>query len=572
MANGLYGVLGMYSCMYYNIHVAATTTTQGRSLVSSAGLCFESFLANSVKFGSLDEVITFIDNVITEDREFDDYAILDKSISIEDCFTKIVYTIGFQWMPIEDDLQMIFDIISNLDQTNINRLYYKNNLYEFMSNSSMSKALVYLVETLETPYLNPNDVPEEIKSEISVFCDLLMEYVYYPHQVIDGIDRMNNMVKSVCLISDTDSTIISMDAWYRFGLELVKGKKLNILNQTVDLIRAAELDEFGDVLPDDMITFEEPLLDYDFYEDKTIEIQRTIDMTKLIPQDGLRFSLINILAYCLDKIINKHMESFNTLNNSLREGKKCHISMKNEFLFKTALLTNAKKNYAVIHELQEGKIRNNELAIAGLTIDKSTVNKTTRDKMKRVLYEDILTIDNIDQVAVIKKLAILEDEIFNSLATGEKNYYKPLTIKSISSYVDPMKLQGIKASVVWNIVRDDDLEAIDLDIRNAIDIVKVEINSSNADKIKDEYPEVYDRLVEIVGLPKQKPANDQYAKTFKGNITAIAIPKDVVTPIWITQFIDYTTIINDNIKNFPINSIGVNTGKTSINYTNIVSL
>ena len=53
----------MYLSIYYNLHVAASVTAQGRHLTSNAGMCFEMFLANNVKFASLDEVLTFIDNV-----------------------------------------------------------------------------------------------------------------------------------------------------------------------------------------------------------------------------------------------------------------------------------------------------------------------------------------------------------------------------------------------------------------------------------------------------------------------------------------------------------------------------
>jgi hypothetical protein len=131
----------------------------------------------------------------------------------------------------------------------------------------------------------------------------------------------------------TDSTIISLDAWYRFGLDKLKGKDLKILHQSVDMVRAIETDEFGDLPPEAlrMVEIDEPLLDYDFFEDKTIEIQRSTDMIKMIPQDNLRYSLINVLAYCLDRIINDYMERFTKHSNSYQEGKKCLIIMKNEF-------------------------------------------------------------------------------------------------------------------------------------------------------------------------------------------------------------------------------------------------
>jgi hypothetical protein len=142
----------------------------------------------------------------------------------------------------------------------------------------------------------------------------------------------------------------------------------------------------------------------------------------------------------------------------------------------------------------------------------------------------------------------------------------------MSSYDDPTRIQGIKASIVWNAVREE-LEPIDLDERNSIDIVKVNINSNNIYKIQNSYPEIYNKLVDLVGLPKEKSKIKQYADLFKGSITAIAIPKDVSTPRWLIEFIDYTNIINDNVKNFPIESLGIRRmGKDTVNYTNIIKL
>ena len=71
----------MYSCMYYNIHVAASVTTQGRSLVSTLGMFFEQFLANNVKFGSMNELIMFIHNVVSETRSRKWYGILDHHVT-----------------------------------------------------------------------------------------------------------------------------------------------------------------------------------------------------------------------------------------------------------------------------------------------------------------------------------------------------------------------------------------------------------------------------------------------------------------------------------------------------------
>ena len=57
----------------------------------------------------------------------------------------------------------------------------------------------------------------------------MKEYVYYRYIFIDRIDRCDNMIKSVTMVSDTDSTIISVDAWYRFIVDKIDGEELVIV-------------------------------------------------------------------------------------------------------------------------------------------------------------------------------------------------------------------------------------------------------------------------------------------------------------------------------------------------------
>ena len=105
--NGFYGCIGNSSCLFYNLHVACATTAQGRSYVSAAGMFFEQFLSNNVKFGSLDQIITFFDNIINEksERKLKDSDFLDRDITVEECFYKIVMTCGFNWIPSEEELE-----------------------------------------------------------------------------------------------------------------------------------------------------------------------------------------------------------------------------------------------------------------------------------------------------------------------------------------------------------------------------------------------------------------------------------------------------------------------------------
>lgn len=224
-----------------------------------------------------------------------------------------------------------------------------------------------------------------------------------------------------------------------------------------------------------------------------------------------------------------------------------------------------KKAYATLQEVQEGNIipKDKQLDIKGIaSMAKSSMADSTRAALQKILLEDILEADTISQLKVIKHLAILEKKIIESIHSGSKDFYKPVTIKSLNSYKDPMRQQGIKASVVWNSIKERNLEAINLEERNAIFVAKCNITKNSLEKIKDSFPYVYEKAIELLEQP-----------AFKGKIDAIAIPRDADVPEWLVELIDYKIIVNDNISGFPIESIGLQRmGNTNVNYTNILQL
>lgn len=234
-------------------------------------------------------------------------------------------------------------------------------------------------------------------------------------------------------------------------------------------------------------------------------------------------------------------------------------------VFKRALITKAKKSYATIQEVQEGNLipqkQSTALDIKGIPcMLKSTMSKTTRSDLKDIMYNDILNKEEISQMDVIKHMAILEKKIINSLRAGNKEYYKPATVKSMDHYSDPMSQQGIKAIITWNTLKTDDLPLIDLEMRNGIDIAKIKVNKRTVDKIQNE--ELREKCKVLI--------EDKY---FKGEATSIAIPKDVEVPEWLMEIIDYDTIVNDNISGFPLESIGCcRNENTKVNWSTMVQL
>jgi hypothetical protein len=568
-ANGIFGILTMCASLVYNLHVGASILAQSRSQISSLSMLFEMFLANNVKFGSVDEIVVYIDNIIGEkrNRKFNDRDILNADVPPEQVFGHLIMMCGWLWIPTEDEMQVVWDIVQNLSQDDLNRVYYKNNLYEFCNNTSMITALKLILEKLEVPYLNPMDPPKEIEAELDVFRDLIVEYVYYSYQIPDRVDRNANMIKSIIMISDTDSCIISLDAWYRFGLSVLDGERIQISKIQVDPFKKIELEDNGDgesrawIHPVEF-NHEE---DYDFYSDEIVEKEHFINPVAFIPQDNVRYSIINIMCYILDYVVNDYMIKFTKANFSWAEGKECKIVAKNEFLFRRALLSDGKKNYASYQEIQEGNFVPAEeaLDVKGLqALTKSSSPDSTKKALKKILLEDILAADNIDQMKILKDMAILEHKIIDSINSGSKEYYKPVNIKSIGAYDDPMRIQGIKASIAWNGLRTGDLDPIDLDTRNHVEVAKVIIDKNTVDRLKD-YPEVYEKAVALLDHPDFKK---------EGKIKAIAIPTTERVPEWLIEVVNTNELVTDNIKGFPIESVCINRFDKPTPISNILQL
>lgn len=564
-ANALYGAQGQYSCILYNLYTAESTTTQGRSAISSSILFFEAFLSNNVKFGSLNELITFIDNVLCEERIFDDNIILDQNITRAECFYKLISTCGFNgWIPTERDLDIIWDILLKVSQEDINRLFYKNNLYYFFDNKIMTRAIKFILKELQAPFLNPNKIPEEITAAMDEVYKMVKEYVYYSHQVIDKLGRAENMQRNVSIIIDTDSTIVSFDAWYRY-----------ILNKTYDVPMKIKNTEYS---IDSFINGSDKMMkvknvkdkiNLEDYSEENVQKERLICPVVMIPQDNLRYSIINIIANICSRLILDYMEKYCNNSNTLGvpgSNRKCLMIQKNEFLFKRAAVCDGKKHYADIQEIQEGNMvpqnMNSAMAVMGLELMKSSLAKQTQEDLKHILYDDILNTRNIDQVNVIKKLQEVENKIHASIKSGERVYLKPAVMKSMNSYDDPMRIQSVRGALVYNKIKFDYMPSINMDERSAVDILKVNINKSNIEPLKDKFPDIYNSLIDILNIA-----------SFKDGIKAISLPPDVKIPDWLFDYIDFNTIVNDNLTPFPIETIGISRmDKKSINYTNIIQL
>lgn len=608
-ANALYGASGKETSVFYCYYMSNGITAQGRSLISSAIMMVEEFLSNNVKFESFNEVVTFIKNVCSEKRAFDDSIVLDEDIDMDLCLAKLVASCGFNYIPSVAHIKLLRKMLCQLSQQDWNRLYYRNNLYYFCDNKYVQEALKNIMVNFSEVYMDPNKIPAEVKEQMDIFYDLLHEYVYHPYIIVDATARSRTMIRDVSILTDTDSTFVSLEGWYRY----VNMRMFNVdmpLRHIVTNIDTGESKEKDEDEP-----FPEPHFDptkcgeyfnenlaYDYDRDEIIERNMAIHPEEICPDRGIKITITNIMSNIIYRIQKEYMKMycdkfnsvdgpFNTTNPKLDSD--CIIILKNEFALKKSLIRDASKNYATIQERQDDTLIPTSacLDIKGMSITKAVCAERTKNKVKAILYSEILEAENVNLFRVVEKLSILEKEIFNSLKSGDTYYYKPARIKSLSGYAKQPPYTFRSAYVYESIRRTND-PAIDLTERNSIKLVNTVINEKTVEKIKDVYPDVYNNIIEFFKIEieekrkaheaKERSRQAECAKdhrpykpikfSHKPEINYVGIPFDALVPEWCVPFIDYERIINDNMKSFPSDDVGLKRQDVeTVNFSNIVS-
>ena len=570
--NAIYGASGLYSSEFYNYYICNAITSQGRDAIASAIMQFEEFLSNNVKFGSLNEVVHFIRCVLDDPRTMRDCDVLDKNVTLEETFFKIISTCGFYYVPTEEDMQIVWDMLTQVSQEDLNRLFYRNNLYWFCENTRVIGLIRKILMKLDFVFIDPNKVPEIISDEMDELYALFKEYVYHPHIIIDATDRCRTMIRDVSILTDTDSSFVSLEGWYGYVYDRIKGIDMPLRHIVTDKETEKPKKElfpvkstfnpYKEVFPNNMT--------FDFDTEDIIAKSEVINPNEMCSEAGLKFSITNIMSNILYRLQVEYMQlyckQYYTWDNDM--DRKCLIVLKNEFAIKNSLITTARKNYVSLQERQEEVIIPNKdgLDVKGLPITKSGVAERTKDQVKSILFHDVLNPESIDQVDIIKKLSMMEKMIYNSLYNGEKDYYKPMRIKALSSYESPT--YAVISADAYNNIKMSTDEAIDLTDRNTICVINTVMNMPNIEKIKDVYPEVYNNAVRYMTmLAKAKNKNVN-----KVMVSYIGIPIKAEVPEWIKPFIDYTAIINDNMNKFPMKEVGImRQGYKTLNTTNMIN-
>ena len=116
-------------------------------------------------------------------------------------------------------------ILKNLDQENLNRIYYKSNFYNFILNSEKAIEIFLSIFTSNVDFTTPNNAPSEIVDKLNKLTSAFLEYVHYNYPTINRTLRLKTMKRNCVVVVDTDSCFLNYGQAYDFFIDKILNKK-----------------------------------------------------------------------------------------------------------------------------------------------------------------------------------------------------------------------------------------------------------------------------------------------------------------------------------------------------------
>lgn len=515
-ANSYYGILSLQSSLLYNPYVQNSVTLTAQDIITTSISAMESFMTNSNKFDNIDEFLDFVSNCTSNAEKYNIDEYVDGSISADKLFE---YLAGRFTKSV--DRSIIRIVVDRLSEHDRNIVYYKNNLLELLSNSYFIKEIIEL--TKEPYILDPSTDDERAKFEqnkehYKQFRELVCSLVFYNHILPDRYSRATTNVRDTIKVVDTDSNFIYADNQIEYLAKLI-GKsddeeiKFNILNLIIDLCQEVEK-----------------------------MVYETLTTNFNIPKD------------------------FRPI-----------INMKNEFVYKTLLITKNKKSYAGWLKSKLGKMIagdsvDTHLDMKGISIKKTTVTKTVRDSLQNLLVENILKKENISLPEIMNEYDRITEIAENELKSGNPEYCIPKQINMFDNYDDPYKQDVVRGVTVRNLF-EPDLKIIPPEKVYLLKLkVKTNFNDPDFQAWKEKYPDKFKLIYKTVFDVNE---GDETFRMKKFGFDIVAIPYDTEKiPEYLLPLIDIDEMINMQLRNANIilEALGIYCNSKDDTASNIIEI
>ena len=513
--NAIYGAFGAKTFQLYNIYTAACTTATAQSLISTTAMAFEAFLNNAVQFRSLGELMTMVANILHHDKHV---LTLDNLRTIKD--PRIVFDMWKERFTNWNDryTSQIMNLLRYRSEEELTRLYYNNNLFEFLENDLIFSKLERIFD-VTTEFRNPNNVPENIREDLEFIWDYCREFVFYNHAYTEQIIRLKHNTRTRVILIDTDSDVINI----------------------------------------------KPFVDW---------TERKIWHNSITTMDDndKRFCSVNIIAYLITRMARELLDRYAADCHVLPRFHK-RLNIKNEFYFPKVLLANVKKRYIASIKLKEGK-QVSKIDLKGHDFKKAGVNASIEQDIMAIIKTHIIDHPTVDVIGLMKGVAQLEKKIRDSIKNRERTYLIRMNCKVARSYKSPYSQGAYTGPMLWNLIYQDN----PILIPDKCDVVFLNIPS---EKVLDEkLTPLYPKEADIIRREMfQSPIVELRETVLNGGVKYLALPNDgSLIPEWVYQVIDTEKIVTRNTGTFyPVLSalsfITINTGSSGNTYSsNILNI
>jgi hypothetical protein len=190
LANSYYGIQSMGSSTFYNPHIQNSITQTGWDLISSAIYLVEDLVANNEKFKSFDDVLTFVSKTKSQNYTISDKLDSDKHMTHDKLFEYLKSHCDFAV-----DEKLLSDVVSNCDQEQMDKIFYKNQISELFKNSKFNGKMKLLCS--ESEYV-PDD---EFVTEVVDIC-------LFNNISSSRYQRIIRQKRQASIVTDTDSTFV----------------------------------------------------------------------------------------------------------------------------------------------------------------------------------------------------------------------------------------------------------------------------------------------------------------------------------------------------------------------------
>ena len=202
--NSIYGSFGNLTSFLFNKFTAPSVTASGQSLISTTAMAFEAFMTNNVAFNNVNECMTYLYNICHEKYTYNTDILPDIRLDVVE---KRIGSMFYGRRYTGKTREAVYTYLMMLSQDELNKVYYKNNLYEFSILEPIREILDRIVCNCDE-FVNPNDVPKYIEKDLETLWGYYKQFVLYNHSPIDRIQRLKNDKRKCVVTVDTDSKLL----------------------------------------------------------------------------------------------------------------------------------------------------------------------------------------------------------------------------------------------------------------------------------------------------------------------------------------------------------------------------